>query len=288
MISAPCTRTPSAGHRRREGVYPRLRLCRQHRAGQIQRVLHRLRCRIRHRLFHHRRVGKVGARLRTGVRTRDRRAGIDRLRISLRACHRRRGVAGGRARVRSAIRCVGLPAPPTLTPRPLSQWERGATQGHTQGAPTRGSPRDLSTPLRSARNDKPCPVSPKGCGVPAFAAIAQGLVRPCKGMKARGVPSHPHTACAARAPWIPAGAGMTDVIFTRMAQGLVRPCKRMKMRRRGLSLASVLGTPTFPERCFGSASGSAQHDNRGGEVPACAGTTGRYFHKNGPGPCQAA
>ena len=52
------------------------------------------------------------------------------------------------------------------------------------------------------------------------------------------------------------------------------------MGRRGLSLASVLGTPTFPERCFGSASGSAQHDNRGGEVPACAGTTGRYFHKN--------
>ena len=58
-----------------------------------------------------------------------------------------------------------------------------------------------------------------------------------------------------------------------MAQGLVRPRKRMKMGRRGLSLASVLGTPTFPERCFGSASGSAQHDNRGGEVPASAGTT---------------
>ena len=73
--------------------------------------------------------------------------------------------------------------------------------------------------------------------------------------------------------------------FTRMAQGLVRPCKRMKMGRRGLSLASVLGTPTFPERCFGS----AQHDNRGGEVPASAGTTGqgagtmgRYFHKECP------
>ena len=65
-------------------------------------------------------------------------------------------------------------------------------------------------------------------------------------------------------------------IFTRMPQGLVRPRKEMQMGRRGLSLASVLGTPTFPERCFGS----AQHDRQGGEVPASAGTTGRYFRKN--------
>ena len=76
------------------------------------------------------------------------------------------------------------------------------------------------------------------------------------------------------------GAGCEVPASAGMAQGLVRPRKGMKMGRRGLSLASVLGTPTFPERCFGSASGSAQHDNRGGEVPACAGTTGRYFHRN--------
>ena len=70
------------------------------------------------------------------------------------------------------------------------------------------------------------------------------------------------------ATWIPVSTRTTGQRAARFLpaqerRGLVRPRKGMKMGRRGLSLASVLGTPTFPERCFGSASGSAQHDNRG-------------------------
>ena len=150
-------------------------------------------------------------------------------------------MSGGRYRTRAGGKRAtgqGCQASRPVHPHPNLPPSRGKGPGRapTRDAPTPGH---RTTPRRPSPQPSPatgrggrCPTPPRlGCEVPASAGMAQGLVRPRKGMK---------------------------------------------MGRHGLSLASVLGTPTFPERCFGSASGSAQHDNRGGgEVPACAGTTGQ-------------